>query len=65
MSLKCARCGAVWPDQLEREWGSTPRSQGYGSEPVCVRIRDDKRTGAGAVCRGRLTGSSAQETEEL
>lgn len=59
MSLKCNRCGKVWPDELGEQWGSG-ESSGYGPEPVCVNVVQDKRTGAGAVCRGGLTSSRAK-----
>lgn len=54
MSLKCRRCGAVWPPELETAWGQTRETQAYGPDVKCVAIVKDPRTGSGSVCGGRL-----------
>lgn len=52
--FKC-RHGHEHPDELVDNWGQEGHGDGYGPEPVCVALRTDPLTGAGAVCRGALT----------
>ena len=65
MSLRCRNCGAVWPDELEAEWGRNRESSGYGESPKCVKLVTDRRTNAGQLCAGRLMDSTAAATEKV
>ena len=63
---QCRRCGQEYPDEYVEGWGQEGRGDGYGSEPVCTAMREDKNgkeVGGEIprhVCRGPLTLIGAQ-----
>ena len=64
MANVCARCGATYPDDLDGWWGRAAETQGMGSQPVCVALRENINAPAAPdgsrpqqVCRGSLRWS--------
>lgn len=52
MSFKCQSCGALWPDEHVRDWGTTEESDGYGPEPRCVALVENARAPRAEVREG-------------
>lgn len=68
---RCARCGAEYPDDFDDLWGSVEETSGYGKDPVCIALVEDKRapraqdgSAAQAVCRGRLIAVEGEPSKE-
>lgn len=53
---RCVDCGAVWPDEVSKDWGRHKETNGYGPRPRCVALVPvrDRRDGAQQVCGGEL-----------
>lgn len=56
-AVKCVNCGAEYPGDFFKDWGTAaaPETIGYGPDPKCVALVDDPRHVASQmVCGGQL-----------
>lgn len=73
MALKCRKCGTIWPDSLEDEWGLTKETDGLGPDVHCPRMVDTGKVlphadgttePIFAKCGGRLTDHTLSQGEK-